>query len=67
MYKTLRPLATGLIKKQISKAVGDGIRKGLEALNGQLGKLKTEAAKSKEKYASKLKEALVLIDEVIAD
>lgn len=37
LYKTLRPLATGLIKKQISKAVGDGIRKGLEALNDQLG------------------------------
>jgi hypothetical protein len=36
LYKTLKPLATGLIKKQIAKAIGDGIRTGLEMLDTQL-------------------------------
>ena len=39
LYKTLRPLATGLIKKQISKAFADGIRTALEYLDAQLGML----------------------------
>ncbi|KLO12225.1 hypothetical protein SCHPADRAFT_905341 [Schizopora paradoxa] len=36
LYKTLRPLATGLIKKQISKAIQDAVRTGLEYVDGQL-------------------------------
>jgi hypothetical protein len=36
LYKTLKPLATGLVKKQISKAIQDAIRTGLEYLDEQL-------------------------------
>jgi hypothetical protein len=36
LYKTLRPLATGLIKKQVQKAVADGMRTGLEWLGEEL-------------------------------
>ncbi|KZT50965.1 hypothetical protein CALCODRAFT_488290 [Calocera cornea HHB12733] len=36
LYKTLAPLATGLIKKQIQKAVQEAIRTGLEYVDGQL-------------------------------
>ncbi|KAJ3775469.1 hypothetical protein FB446DRAFT_786011 [Lentinula raphanica] len=36
LYKTLRPLATGLIKKQIQKAVADAMRTGLEWLGEEL-------------------------------
>jgi len=36
LYKTLRPLATGLIKRQIQRAFSDAIRTGLEYLDGQL-------------------------------
>lgn len=36
LYKTLRPLATGLVKKQVQKAVADAVRTGLEYVDGQL-------------------------------
>ncbi|KAH9984085.1 hypothetical protein BJV74DRAFT_848879 [Russula compacta] len=36
LYKTLRPLATGLIKKQIQKVVTDAITTGMEYVDGQL-------------------------------
>jgi hypothetical protein len=36
LYKTLRPLATGLIKKQIQKAIRDALVTGLEYIDGQL-------------------------------
>lgn len=36
LYKTLRPLATGLIKRQIQKAVADAITTGMEYVDGQL-------------------------------
>ncbi|KAI0275464.1 hypothetical protein BC834DRAFT_840264 [Gloeopeniophorella convolvens] len=36
LYKTVRPLATGLIKKQIQKAVADAITTGMEYVDGQL-------------------------------
>ncbi|KAF8301114.1 hypothetical protein DL93DRAFT_2122133 [Clavulina sp. PMI_390] len=36
LYKTLKPLATGLVKKQISKAIQDAVRTGLEYLDGEL-------------------------------
>ena len=36
LYNTLRPLATGLVKKQIQKAFRDAITTGLEYVDGQL-------------------------------
>ncbi|EJU01188.1 hypothetical protein DACRYDRAFT_116977 [Dacryopinax primogenitus] len=36
LYKVLKPLATGLIKKQIAKALQDAIRTGLEYVDGEL-------------------------------
>jgi Family of unknown function (DUF5923)/Protein of unknown function (DUF4449) len=36
LYKTLRPLATALIKRQIQKAVADAITTGMEYVDGQL-------------------------------
>lgn len=36
LYKTLKPLATGLIKKQIQKAAQDAITTAFEYLDGQL-------------------------------
>ncbi|KAF9235766.1 hypothetical protein BU15DRAFT_89476 [Melanogaster broomeanus] len=36
LYKTLKPLATGLIKKQIQKAITGAIRTGMEYVDGQL-------------------------------
>ncbi|KAG5640527.1 hypothetical protein DXG03_008215 [Asterophora parasitica] len=36
LYKTLKPLATGLVKKQIQKAIQDGIHTALEYVDGQL-------------------------------
>ncbi|KAH7919183.1 hypothetical protein BV22DRAFT_1108163 [Leucogyrophana mollusca] len=36
LYKTLKPLATGLVKKQIQKAIADSITTGMEYVDGQL-------------------------------
>ena len=36
LYKTLRPLATGLIKRQIQKAIKDALITGFEYIDGQL-------------------------------
>jgi hypothetical protein len=36
LYKTLRPIATILIKRQIQKAVADAIKTGMEYVDGQL-------------------------------
>ncbi|TFK47462.1 hypothetical protein OE88DRAFT_1636556 [Heliocybe sulcata] len=36
LYKTLRPLATGLVKKQIQKAIEGALQTGLEYVDGQL-------------------------------
>jgi len=36
LYKMLKPLATGLVKKQIAKAIEDAIRTGLEYVDEQL-------------------------------
>lgn len=36
LYKTLRPLATGLIKRQIQKAIRDALITGFEYIDGQL-------------------------------
>ncbi|CAL1710558.1 unnamed protein product [Somion occarium] len=36
LYNTLRPLATGLVKKQLQKAIEGAVRTGLEYVDGQL-------------------------------
>ena len=36
LYKTLRPLATGLVKRQLQKAIADAVVTGLEYIDGQL-------------------------------
>jgi hypothetical protein len=36
LYKTFKPLATGLMKKQIQKAIEDVLRTGFEYVDGQL-------------------------------
>ena len=36
LYKTLRPLATGLVKRQIQKAIKDALITGFEYIDGQL-------------------------------
>lgn len=48
LYKTIRPLATGLIKKQIQKAVQDAIRTGLEYVDGQLVGVRDRMAEAKD-------------------
>ena len=36
LYKTLKPLATGLVKRQIKRAIAGAIRTGMEYVDGQL-------------------------------
>lgn len=48
LYKVLRPLATGLIKKQICKAAEEGIREGLEKLDVQLVDLRDRMDEAKQ-------------------
>jgi ribulose bisphosphate carboxylase small subunit len=50
LYRTLKPLATGLVKRQIQKAIRDGVRTGLEYLDGQLVAVRDrmEAAKAEQ-------------------
>ncbi|KAF9221263.1 hypothetical protein BS17DRAFT_758156 [Gyrodon lividus] len=36
LYKTLKPLATGLVKRQIQRAIAGAIRTGMEYVDGQL-------------------------------
>lgn len=36
LYKTLRPLATGLIKRQLQKVIRDALITGFEYIDGQL-------------------------------
>jgi Protein of unknown function (DUF4449) len=50
LYKTLKPLATGLVKRQIQKAIRDALHTGLEYVDGQLVAVrdKMETAKKEE-------------------
>ena len=48
LYKTLKPLATGLVKRQIKKAIEDGVRTGLEYVDGQLVGVRDRMAEAKE-------------------
>ena len=47
LYKTLKPLATGLVKRQIQKAIEDGVRTGLEYVDGQLVGVRDRMAEAK--------------------
>jgi hypothetical protein len=48
LYSTLRPLATGLVKKQIQKAFGGAITAGLEYVDGQLVTVRDRVEDAKE-------------------
>ncbi|GLB36910.1 putative protein of unknown function (DUF4449) [Lyophyllum shimeji] len=50
LYKTLKPIATTLIKRQIQKAVSDALVTGLEYVDGQLVRVRDrmEAARAEE-------------------
>ncbi|KAF7359022.1 hypothetical protein MSAN_01242900 [Mycena sanguinolenta] len=47
LYKTFKPLATRLIKKQIQKALEDAIRTGFEYIDGQLVGVRDRMAEAK--------------------
>jgi hypothetical protein len=47
LYKTLKPLATGLVKKQIQKAVKSSITTGMEYVDGQLVGVRDRMASAK--------------------
>ncbi|KAJ7494254.1 hypothetical protein B0H11DRAFT_930182 [Mycena galericulata] len=47
LYKTFKPLATRLIKKQIKKALEDAIRTGFEYVDGQLVGVRDRMAEAK--------------------
>jgi len=47
LYKTLKPLATGLVKRQIQKAIEDSVRTGLEYVDGQLVGVRDRMAEAK--------------------
>jgi len=75
LYSTLRPLAQSLVKKQIAKAIEDGIRSGLGQLDAQFVDIKErlDAAEGddkvtkmdviKETFSSKKEEASIHINE----
>ncbi|PVF96377.1 hypothetical protein CPB86DRAFT_874940 [Serendipita vermifera] len=54
LYKTLRPLATGLIKRQVAKAIEDGIRAGFEWADRELIKTRARMDRAKEGEGSAL-------------
>jgi len=47
LYKTFKPLAMGLVKKQIQKALTDAIRTGFEYADGQLVGVRNRMAEAK--------------------
>jgi hypothetical protein len=47
LYKTLRPLATALIKKQLQKVIKEALRTGLEYVDGQLVAVRDRMAEAK--------------------
>lgn len=49
LYKTLRPLATALIKRQLQKVIKDTLRTGLEYIDGQLVGVRDRMADAKAK------------------
>jgi hypothetical protein len=64
LYNTLRPLAMGLVKRQIKKAFEDSMRTGLEYLDGQLVGVRdrmNEAKKSDETTRMKVLQDVSLL------
>ncbi|RXW16225.1 hypothetical protein EST38_g9633 [Candolleomyces aberdarensis] len=61
LYKTLKPLATGLVKKQIVKAINEAVRTGLEYVDGQLVGVRdrVEAARKEGKEDGKSRTAVL--------
>ena len=47
LYKTLRPLATGLVKRQLQKAIADAVVTCLEYIDGQLVGVRDRMAEAK--------------------
>jgi hypothetical protein len=47
LYKTLKPLATGLVKRQIQKAIADSITTALQYVDGQLVGVRDKMASAK--------------------
>ncbi|KAI0328370.1 hypothetical protein GY45DRAFT_1005773 [Cubamyces sp. BRFM 1775] len=47
LYKMLGPLATGLVKKQLQKAIGQAVRTALEYVDGQLVSVRDQMAQAK--------------------
>lgn len=47
LYKVVKPLATGLVKKQIQKAIQDAITTGMEYVDGQLVGVRDRMAEAK--------------------
>jgi len=58
LYKTLRPLATNMVKKQIQKAVGEATRTGLEYLDGQLVTVRDRMEETKASEETSRRQAL---------
>ncbi|KAL1739642.1 hypothetical protein HDZ31DRAFT_85812 [Schizophyllum fasciatum] len=58
LYKTLKPLVMGLVKKQIQKAVADAIRTGVEYIDGQLVSVRDRMAEAKESDVETRRDAL---------
>ncbi|EMD37684.1 hypothetical protein CERSUDRAFT_105609 [Gelatoporia subvermispora B] len=49
LYKALGPLATGLIKKQLQKAIGQAVTTALEYVDGQLVSVRDQMAEAKQR------------------
>ncbi|KAI0954376.1 hypothetical protein AcV7_007628 [Taiwanofungus camphoratus] len=47
LYKTLKPLATGLVKRQLQKAITEAVTTGLEYVDGQLVGVRDRMAEAK--------------------
>ena len=47
LYKTLKPLATSLVKRQIQKAIADAVQTGMEYVDGQLVGVRDRMADAK--------------------
>ena len=47
LYKILAPLATGLIKKQLQRVIGNAVRTALEYIDGQLVTVRDQMAEAK--------------------
>lgn len=58
LYKTLKPLATALVKRQIQKAIAGGIQTGFEYLDGQLVSVRDRMKEAKESSDTNRKQAL---------